>query len=461
MSDENGQAANKGAKKPAAKAKTAAKKPAAKRKAAPKAASSKAASSKATSKAAASKAAPKAASSKAASSKATSKAAASKAAPQVAASEAAPQAAASEAAPQAAASEAAPQAAASEAAPQAAASEAAPQAAASEAAPQAAASEATPKAAAKSTASEDFLPVDKKPVEKTTVNGDIEMAYQDYGNPDNPAALLIMGLGCQLVHWPDSVVRQLLDKGYRVIRFDNRDAGSSAHTPPPKWPFQIPMVVRMLLASRGIRLKPPYTLSHMATDTIGLLDALKISKAHIVGVSMGGMIAQACAIEYPHRLLSMTSIMSSSGDSKLPPPNPEVARALLGRVPTNREEAIEAGVEMWRILSESRFPQDKDESAFMTALAYDKDPGRDGMMQQLKAILGSDPRTEGLASVRAPSLVVHGTADRLVPPECGEHTAECISGAKLEMIEGMGHALQPGVVAELMPVLLRHLDSVD
>ena len=426
MSDENGQAANKGAKKPAAKAKTAAKKPAAKRKAAPKAASSKAAPKAAASKATAGKAA---------ASKATLKTAASKAAPKAAASKAT--------------------------AGKAAASKAALKTAASKAAPKAAASKAAPQPAAKSAASEDFLPVDKKPVEKTTVSGDIEIAYQDYGDADNPVALLVMGLGCQLVHWPDSVVRQLLDKGYRVIRFDNRDAGSSTHTPPPKWPFQIPMVVRMILASRGIRLKPPYTLSHMATDTIGLMDALKISKAHIVGVSMGGMIAQACAIEYPHRLLSMTSIMSSTGDSKLPPPNPEVAQALLGRVPTNREEAIEAGVEMWRILSESRFPQDKEESAFMSALAYDKDPGRDGMMQQLKAILGSEPRTEGLASVRAPSLVVHGTADRLVPPECGEHTAECISGAKLEMIEGMGHALQPGVVAELMPMLLRHLDSAN
>ena len=431
MSDENGQAANKGAKKPAAKAKTAAKKtaarkPAAKRKAAPKAASSKAAPKAAASKATASKTA---------ASKATLKTAASKAAPKAAASKAT--------------------------AGKAAASKATLKTAASKAAPKAATSKAAPQPAAKSAASEDFLPVDKKPVEKTTVSGDIEIAYQDYGDADNPVALLVMGLGCQLVHWPDSVVRQLLDKKYRVIRFDNRDAGSSTHTPPPKWPFQIPMVVRMILASRGIRLKPPYTLSHMATDTIGLMDALKISKAHIVGVSMGGMIAQACAIEYPHRLLSMTSIMSSTGDSKLPPPNPEVAQALLGRVPTNREEAIEAGVEMWRILSESRFPQDKEESAFMSALAYDKDPGRDGMMQQLKAILGSEPRTEGLASVRAPSLVVHGTADRLVPPECGEHTAECISGAKLEMIEGMGHALQPGVVAELMPMLLRHLDSAN
>ena len=272
-----------------------------------------------------------------------------------------------------------------------------------------------------------------------------------------PAVLLIMGLGMQLIAWPPALVQALLDAGYRVIRFDNRDAGLSQKFEALGKPKMLWTGLKYRL---GWRIKPPYSLHDMATDALGVLDALQVDKAHVVGVSMGGMIAQRLALLAPARVLSLSSIMSSSGARGLPEASPQVTRVLLSR-PAGKglDAAIDHSVRVFKTIGSPGFPMQGDELRDMVAAAARRSFYPVGILRQMVAVVADRSRADALASVTAPTLVLHGKADPLVPFACGEDTARRIPGARLVGIDGMGHDLPPGVVDCLLTSLIPHLDA--
>lgn len=267
-----------------------------------------------------------------------------------------------------------------------------------------------------------------------TVNvDDIEICYESYGPDDAPPLLLVMGLGAQMTLWTPGFVSELLERGFRVIRFDNRDVGLSTKTDgnPPD------VMALYAQAMAGQPVDAPYTLSTMAADAVGLLDALDIGAAHIVGASMGGMIAQMIAIEHPDRVLSLTSIMSTTGASDMGQPDPEAMMALLTPPPTDREGAIASTVETSRIIGGSLF--DEADARARAAEAYDRCFHPAGAAFQIAAIAATGDRTERLRGVQVPTLVIHGREDSLVTLSGGEATAAAVPGADLLVLGQMGH----------------------
>jgi len=251
-----------------------------------------------------------------------------------------------------------------------------------------------------------------------------------------------MGLAAQMILWEDDFCRELASRGFHVTRFDNRDVGQST------WMKDagVPDVGAALMASMtGGRVEAPYTLSDMAADTVGLMDALGIASAHIVGASMGGMIAQTLAIEHPARVRTLTSIMSTTGDPALPPPTPEAMSVLFMPPVAGREENIERGVKVFRTIGSPGFPFDEAGVRDIAARAFDRGFHPEGVARQIAAIFASGSRKAGLAAVTVSTLVLHGKADPLVPYEAGADTAEAVAGAKLVGIEGMGHDMPRGV----------------
>lgn len=269
------------------------------------------------------------------------------------------------------------------------------------------------------------------------VNG-ITIEYEVHGDPDAPPLLLVMGLGGQLVGWPTEFVEQLAAAGpFRVVRYDNRDVGLSTHVD-----AEPPSVGRQLAAVLSRRFaKSEYLLSDMARDGIGLLDHLGIEKAHVVGISMGGMIAQTMAIEHPARVASLTSIMSNTGDRKHGKAKPRLLRQMAAGIRARRKggDRVELGVEGFRLISGPHF----DEAAVrqMTQEAQTRSDDVDGTARQLMAIAASPDRTEGLGRVTAPTVVIHGLVDPLVKPDGGIATAQAVPGARLVMYPDMGHDL--------------------
>jgi pimeloyl-ACP methyl ester carboxylesterase len=258
--------------------------------------------------------------------------------------------------------------------------------------------------------------------ERLVAVGDVELCHDVIGDHRDPVMLLIMGLGFQLVHWPDEFCRQLAAAGYRVVRFDNRDSGRSTHAP-------------------GTR----YTLDDLADDAVGLLDALGAGSAHVVGASMGGMIAQSMAIRCPERVRSLASIMSTTGRRGVGRTSPRVLRHLVARRPRTEEEAIERRVRVFADVGSTGFAQDLDEIRRVTREAFRRDPdGRDGRRRQHRAVRGAGDRTAALGRVRVPTVVVHGSADPMCHPSGGRATADAVPGARFELIDGMGHDLPPG-----------------
>lgn len=292
-------------------------------------------------------------------------------------------------------------------------------------------------------------------MKKAQCNG-LEIVYQDYGSPSDPAVVLVMGLGAQLLHWPDDLIQPLVEAGYRVIRFDNRDGGASQKIDQP--PSRIPAPLRAIAARFGLRLPAPYQLENMAADTIALLDALDLDKVHLVGASLGGMIAQVSAIHYPHRLRSLTSIMStgampSDGDR-------EVMEALGKPSPQSRQEAMKRGPEMSQLLGSTVYKADPKQVADISGFAFDRSGDNTlAVQRQIQAIMSGPARYKQLAKLQMPVLVIHGLDDRLIRPHHGERTAASIPGAKLEMIEGMAHALEPQVVQKILPPMLTHVSA--
>lgn len=266
----------------------------------------------------------------------------------------------------------------------------------------------------------------------------IELCYEIFGAPDAEPLVLIMGLGAQMILWDDEFCRDLAGRGFRVVRFDNRDIGKSTRMSGGK-----PLRAMELLKLRIFKIAPeaPYKLWDMANDVVGLLDTLGIRKAHIVGASMGGMIAQEIAIQHPDRVLSLTSIMSSTGNPRLPQPTREASAMLLAPPPTTKEEYLTRFGQTWKILRGGSFPLDEAQDLERAELTYARGLNPAGVGRQLRAILASGSRNERLKSVKAPTLVIHGTIDPLVRMEAGKDTAASIPGAKLLLIEGMGHAL--------------------
>ena len=283
------------------------------------------------------------------------------------------------------------------------------------------------------------------------VNG-LEICYQTFGREDDPALLLIMGLGAQMIVWDDEFCEQLAERGYFVIRFDNRDVGRSSRIDVP--PGDLAKAFAGM--AKGETPSAPYLLKDMAGDAIGLLDALGVARAHIVGASMGGMIAQEIAIGWPQRVLSLTSIMSTTGDPSLPPPSPETAAVFLAPPPRTVAEYVEANMKAWNVFRLGGFPEEivRDRARAIRAAARGFDPV--GGARQFMAVLASGSRKPRLAGIRAPTLVIHGADDPLVPLAAGEDTARSIPGAKLVVIDRMGHTLPmrvwPRVIDEIAEI---------
>jgi pimeloyl-ACP methyl ester carboxylesterase len=264
--------------------------------------------------------------------------------------------------------------------------------------------------------------------------GDIEIAYETFGDQSKPAILLVMGLATQMIAWHDDFCAELADRGFHVIRFDNRDVGrSSAMRDVP-----VPTLRQLVLRSKKAA---GYTLSDMAGDAVGLLDHLGIERAHVVGVSMGGMIAQTIAIEHPERVLSLCSIMSNTGARWSGQPKLATYRVLLGTPPQDRDKFVEHVVTMYRVIGSPDFDRDEDDLRDIAGRSYDRGRNPAGSGRQLAAIIASGDRTSRLGSVNVPTVVIHGTKDRLVSPSGGRATAKAIPGARLVKIEGMGHDL--------------------
>jgi len=278
---------------------------------------------------------------------------------------------------------------------------------------------------------------------------DITIEYETHGNPSDPTVLLIMGLGTQLIGWPQAFCEMLVGHGYHVVRFDNRDVGLSTRFDDRRAP-NIPALV--LLKTLKLPVFPPYTLDDMTNDAIALLDALKIKKAHIVGASMGGMIAQLLAAHHPDRTLSLTSIMSTTGHSSLPRADREATKALLLKPddPDNLESVIERNIRVRKALQSRTHPKDETEIRQTATEAVDRGGYYpEGVARQLAAIIVAKDRRKLLRTVDAPALVIHGDEDTLVKVECGVDTAKYLNDGELRIMPGMAHDLPTPLLADI------------
>lgn len=291
---------------------------------------------------------------------------------------------------------------------------------------------------------------------KVSANG-IGIEVEDTGG-SGPAVLLVMGLGMQLIAWPPAFVQALVAAGFRVVRFDNRDIGLSTHFDSKGVPNVIWESLKLRL---GLPVRAPYTLEDMARDALGVLDALGIGRAHVVGVSMGGMIAQRVALAAPARVKSLTSIMSTSGARGLPEPKPRVVRALVGRpAGPGREAVIDHYIRLFGVIGSPAWPQPEAALRERIGAGIDRSHHPAGTIRQLVAVAADTGiRARQLGGIAVPTLVMHGKADPLVPFPCGQDTARRIPGAKFVGIEGMGHDLPPQAVERLLQALVPFLHT--
>lgn len=288
---------------------------------------------------------------------------------------------------------------------------------------------------------------------KAQANG-IEIEYETFGEPTNPAVLLVMGLGGQLTRWPLPLVEDLAARGYFAIRYDNRDVGLSTKFDGAPVPA-LPALIGAMMT--GQKPDVPYTLNDMAADAVGLLDALDIRRAHVMGASMGGMIAQLVAAEYPDRVLSLTSIMSSTGNPNLPPSSPEAMAVLTAR-PTgsDREAAVAHGVRGEQVIGSPGYPVEESALRARVERDFDRMHYPAGAGRQIAAVVSNGDRRAAIATITAPTMVIHGTDDPLVPVEAGRDTAANIAGAEITEVPGMGHNLPEA----LIPVILDAFEKV-
>ena len=282
----------------------------------------------------------------------------------------------------------------------------------------------------------------------------LRLCYQTFGRSGDPPLMLIHGLGAQMILWEEAFCGLVAARGYFVIRFDNRDIGKSSRL--ATQPFDL--MAMMAARKPGERLSAPYLLADMAADAVGLLDRLGAERAHVVGASMGGMIAQEVAIRWPKRVASLVSIMSTTGDGKLPPPTPEAAAILMSPPPRTAEAYVESFVRSSRVFGGPYYPSDDAREAKLARRSAARGLSPDGAQRQLLAIIASGNRKAALPKVATPTLVIHGDADPLIPLAAGEDTARSIPGARLSVFKGMGHALPeplwPRIVEEIASIAL-------
>ncbi|SDV13144.1 Pimeloyl-ACP methyl ester carboxylesterase [Pseudomonas rhodesiae] len=284
----------------------------------------------------------------------------------------------------------------------------------------------------------------------------VSLAYQSIGRASDPALLLVMGLGGQLIHWPDEVVVALCQQGFRVIRYDNRDVGLSTWR---QAPASANLTFEVLRYKLGLPVAAPYTLTDMADDALGLMDALQIQQFHVLGASMGGMIAQHLAAMAPQRVESLTLIMTSSGAEGLPAPNAALVQLLSRRSAPSREVALEQQADLLAALGSPNIKDDRQALLHQAALSYDRAFNPEGVKRQIMAILAEPSRVPLLNQLRVPTLVVHGTADPLLPVMHGVHLAAHIQGSQLKLIPGMAHRFQEAFKAPLLTAVLPYLQA--
>jgi proline iminopeptidase len=286
----------------------------------------------------------------------------------------------------------------------------------------------------------------------------ISLAVESAGPAVAPPIVLVMGLGMPLVFWPDAFVEGLLAAGFRVIRFDNRDCGLSSrveegpHTPIP---------VAMARTVMGLEVHAPYTLADMAADVVGLLDAMSIARAHVVGVSLGGMVAQVMAARHPGRVATLTSIMSSSGNPFVSMARPRALRAILHRPedPHDSRSVAEHLVHVMQVIGSPGHPADEDALRRQCERVAERGYDHHGIARQLLAMLASGDRRHELEAIRAPTLVIHGAEDPLVPRAAGREVARLVPGAKLLEFEGMGHDMPAPLLPEIVAAIASHCRS--
>ncbi len=284
----------------------------------------------------------------------------------------------------------------------------------------------------------------------------VSIAYQSIGRASDPALLLVMGLGGQLIHWPDEVVVALCEQGFRVIRYDNRDVGLSTWR---QAPASANLTFEVLRYKLGLPVAAPYTLTDMADDALGLMDALQVQQFHVLGASMGGMIAQHLAAMAPQRVESLTLIMTSSGAEGLPAPNAALVQLLSRRSAPNREVALEQQADLLAALGSPDIKDDRQALLHQAALSYDRAFNPEGVKRQIMAILAEPSRVPLLNQLRVPALVVHGTADPLLPVMHGVHLAAHIQGSQLKLIPGLAHRFQEAFKAPLLAAVLPYLQA--
>lgn len=282
----------------------------------------------------------------------------------------------------------------------------------------------------------------------------ITLCAERLGDPADPPILLIMGLGQQLLAWPDELCQGLVQRGFQLVRFDNRDIGHSTHS------GARPPDVKQLVTRRFA--PEQYDLTDLAADSAGLIDALELAPAHIVGVSMGGMIGQTLAARHPDHVRSLTSIMSSTGSRRVGWTAPSTLRLVLSAPPRDREAAANRAAMMWKHIGSHGFPFDEDYIRERAMRAFDRDPkAAAGTGRQMAAILKSGDRTPELKRIKAPTLVIHGDRDRMVHPSGAKATAKAIPGARRETITGMGHDLPAGAIDQLVQLIADHAAETD
>ncbi len=284
----------------------------------------------------------------------------------------------------------------------------------------------------------------------------LNLCYDTFGDPKAPPLLLIMGLGAQMILWDEDFCSQLASRGFYVIRFDNRDIGRSSYFSEI---VKIDLAAFAMLQIQGKPIPSPYKLRDMAADAAGLLDHLGIESANIAGASMGGMIAQEMAVHFPTRVRTLTSIMSSTGNPALPGPTPEAAAVLLGAPPVGKPAYIDTFCRNWKVLRAGSFPEDEARDPIRADRMYDRGLNPAGVARQLLAIFASGNRTASLATVRAPTLVIHGVPDPLVRVEAGRATAAAIPGARILEIARMGHALPTAIWPEVIGAIADHCNK--
>lgn len=283
---------------------------------------------------------------------------------------------------------------------------------------------------------------------------DITICYDTFGHSKNPAAIFIMGITGQLVHWPKELMQSIADQGYYVIVFDNRDVGLSSYYDHLDTPEMGEVMAKL---QQGVLTPPPYTLNDMAEDIVVLMDGLDIEKAHLIGQSLGGQIAQCFALEYPERLLSLTLLYTSSGDRHLPPPKPEVLNFFFAPRPENEtlQNKIERHVEQYRIYNHPN-DLDEDEARAICQLAYERANHPNGNTRQMLAMMHAEPRGEALKSLRVPTLILHGDYDPVFPPEHAKFLHDAISGSKILIHKDLGHGLPRRLFPELSESMTKH-----